>query len=288
MDRNENSLMHGSQQQLQVVGDQPELGTAVAVESLDLVYTSRAATFHALSEIDLEVRQGEFLSLVGPSGCGKSSLVNVIAGLQSATGGNVIVNGKPVTEPITDIGIVFQEHLLLPWRTALQNVTLQAEIRGLPKGELRERAQELLELVGLGGAEEKLPHEMSGGMRQRCSVVRALVHSPSLLIMDEPFGAVDALTRDQLGMDLLRLWSETRPTVIFVTHSIEEAVMLSDRICVMDKNPGRIIETIPVGLGRPRVMEIRDSAEFRQITRQVRAMLETTAMQDTTGNDERP
>lgn len=268
--------MHGSNDQLRVADDTAARSTAVAVESLDLVYSSRAATFHALSDINLDVRQGEFLSLVGPSGCGKSSLVNVIAGLQSATSGQVLVGGRPVTEPITDIGIVFQEHLLLPWRTALQNVTLQAEIRGLDKDRLRARAMELLELVGLAGAERKLPHEMSGGMRQRCSVVRALVHAPPLLIMDEPFGAVDALTRDQLGLDLLRLWAETRPTVIFVTHSIEEAVMLSDRICVMDKNPGRIVETIPVELERPRDMALRDTTEFRQITRHVRAILETT------------
>ena len=218
--------------------------------------------FRALKEVTVDVRAGEFVSVVGPSGCGKSTLMLMVAGLLERSRGDILIEGRPVTKPVTDVGIAFQDHLLLDFRTALQNVTLHADIRKLPKREIEERARELFEQLRLAPAMDKYPRQLSGGMRQRVSLIRTLVHDPSLLLMDEPFGALDALTRLQVRTDLEALWLRRRPTVLFITHSVEEAVGLSDRILVMSPSPGEVVEEIEVALPRPRPIVLGDVPEF--------------------------
>jgi NitT/TauT family transport system ATP-binding protein len=218
--------------------------------------------FLALKEIDMNIEPGEFISVVGPSGCGKSTLMLMVAGLLGRSRGDIVVGGKSVTRPITDVGIAFQDHLLLDFRNAMDNVTLQAEIRGLDKKIIESRARELFEQLRLTHAMEKYPRQLSGGMRQRVSLVRTLVHDPSVLLMDEPFGALDALTRLQVRMDLEALWQRRRPTVLFITHSVEEAVGLSDRIFVMSPTPGEVVDEIKVNLPRPRPIVLGDAPEF--------------------------
>jgi NitT/TauT family transport system ATP-binding protein len=218
--------------------------------------------FHALKEINMDIKPGEFISVVGPSGCGKSTLMLMVAGLLKRSRGDIAVEGKSVTKPITDVGIAFQDHLLLDFRSAMDNVTLQADIRGLPKKKIESRARELFEQLRLTHAMEKYPRQLSGGMRQRVSLVRTLVHDPSVILMDEPFGALDALTRLQVRMDLEALWLRRRPTVLFITHSVEEAVGLSDRIFVMSPSPGEVVDEIKVDLPRPRPIVLGDAPEF--------------------------
>lgn len=218
--------------------------------------------FRALKEINAEVAAGEFVSVVGASGCGKSTLMLMVAGLLSRTTGTITVGSKQVTKPITDVGIAFQDHLLLDFRTAFKNVMLHADIRGLPRKQLEERAHELFAQLNLEQAANKYPRQLSGGMRQRVSLIRSLVHDPSLLLMDEPFGALDALTRLQVRTDLEALWMRRRPTVLFITHSVEEAVGLSDRILVMNPSPGEIIDDIRIELPRPRPIVLGDAPEF--------------------------
>src|SRR5690606_12549528 len=188
---------------------------------------------HALSDINLNVRPGEFVSVLGPSGCGKSTLMMLISGLMSATSGRITVGSKHINAPNAEAGVVFQQDVLLEWRSALQNIMIQAEIRKSNLGEARERAMQLLKMVSLQGFEDSYPKELSGGMRQRVSICRALLHKPPLLLMDEPFGALDAMTRDQLQIDLQRLCADNDVTVLFITHSITEAIFLSDRVVVM-------------------------------------------------------
>ena len=218
--------------------------------------------FLALKEVSVDIEAGEFISVVGPSGCGKSTLMLMVAGLLKRSRGDIVVAGKSVTKPITDIGIAFQDHLLLEFRSAIANVTLQAEIRGLPKKKIETRAKELFQQLRLTQAMNKYPRQLSGGMRQRVSLVRTLVHDPSVLLMDEPFGALDALTRLQVRMDLEALWLRRRPTVLFITHSVEEAVGLSDRVLVMSPSPGEVVEQIKVDLPRPRPIVLGDSPQF--------------------------
>jgi NitT/TauT family transport system ATP-binding protein len=218
--------------------------------------------FRALKPIDAEIEAGEFISVVGPSGCGKSTLMLLVAGLLRRSRGEIRVDGQLVTKPITDIGIAFQDHLLLEFRTAIENVLLQADIRRLPRGNVQARAEELFEQLRLTHAMRKYPRQLSGGMRQRVSLIRTLVHDPSVLLMDEPFGALDALTRLQVRMDLEALWLRRRPTVLFITHSVEEAVGLSDRILVMSPSPGEVVEEIRVALPRPRPIVLGDAPEF--------------------------
>jgi NitT/TauT family transport system ATP-binding protein len=218
--------------------------------------------FLALKEVSAEIRAGEFLSVVGPSGCGKSTLMLMVAGLLKRSSGDIVVGGNTVTKPITDVGIAFQDHLLLEFRTALDNVTLHADIRGLPRKKVEARAKELFAQLRLTQAMHKYPRQLSGGMRQRVSLIRTLVHDPSLLLMDEPFGALDALTRLQVRTDLEALWLRRRPTVLFITHSVEEAVGLSDRILVMSPSPGEIVDEIRVELPRPRPIVLGDVKEF--------------------------
>ncbi len=220
----------------------------------------------ALEDVSLTIEPGEFVSVLGPSGCGKSTLVRIVAGLLPATEGQVRIGGRPVSGPHTEIGIVFQSPVLLEWRTVLGNVLLQAELRGLPVESYRPRAEELLAMVGLSECHDHRPHQLSGGMRQRTSICRALVHDPPLLLMDEPFGALDALTREQMRIDIERLWLATGKTVIFITHSVDEAVLLSDRVVVLSPRPGRVERIIPIHLPRPRGLEARKSAGFTAIT----------------------
>ena len=233
-----------------------------------MTYQAASGPVQALAGISLSVDAGEFVSLVGPSGCGKSTLLRIVAGLRPATSGTVSVDGREVTKPIPDIGMVFQAPILLKWRSILENVLLPAELAGKDAGKLRGRALELLEMAGLGGFGEKLPRELSGGMQQRASLCRALLLDPPLLLMDEPFGALDAMTRDDMALELLRIWGErdlpreARKTVLFVTHSIAEAVFLSDRVVVMSARPGRIAADLRIDLPRPRTVELRATEAF--------------------------
>jgi len=218
--------------------------------------------FLALKEVSVEIDAGEFVSVVGPSGCGKSTLMLMVAGLLKRTRGDIVVGGARVTKPITDVGIAFQDHLLLEFRTALANVTLHADIRKLPRKAIDARARELFAQLRLTQAMDKYPRQLSGGMRQRVSLIRTLVHDPPLILMDEPFGALDALTRLQVRTDLEALWLRRRPTVLFITHSVEEAVGLSDRILVMGPSPGEVVDEIRIDLPRPRPIVLGDIRQF--------------------------
>jgi NitT/TauT family transport system ATP-binding protein len=245
--------------------DQPYL----SLQGLSMIYASRDGPVRALDQVSVRARRGEFLSVLGPSGCGKSTLLMIAAGLLRPSGGTVSIDGGLVTSPRTDIGIVFQSPVLLEWRTALGNVMLQAEAKRLERTAAERRARELLGAVGLGGFEDKYPHELSGGMRQRVSLCRALIHNPNQLLMDEPFGALDALTRDQLVLDLQQIWNERRMTVLFITHSVPEAVFLSDRIMVMTPRPGRVDRMIGIDLPRPRTLAMRETPEFASYSREI-------------------
>ena len=234
------------------------------------VFESDRGDVQALTEINLTVRAGEFVSIIGPSGCGKSTLLKCIAGLEQLSSGILKVRGQPVTRSPDDMGVVFQRDLLVDWRTILDNVLLIAEFRRVDMVKARARALELLSLFGLDDYADRRPWELSGGMRQRASICRALVDDPRLLLMDEPFGALDAMTRDQLNVELQRLWLGTHKTVLFITHGIAEAVFLSDRVAIMSRNPGRIIEIVDIDLPRPRPLAIRDTPEFTRYTAHLR------------------
>jgi NitT/TauT family transport system ATP-binding protein len=218
-------------------------------------YDTKSGAVEACSEVTLDVRRSEFVAIVGPSGCGKTTILKMVAGLVPYTSGTITVGGRRVDRPLTDVGVVFQESILLDWRNVLSNVMLQIEIRGVDREVHEPVARNLLKATGLEGFEEKKPYELSGGMRQRVSICRALVHDPPLLLMDEPFGALDALTREQIAMDIQRVWMEKRKTAIHITHSIPEAVLLADRVVVMSPRPGRIVEIIDVDLPRPRRLD---------------------------------
>ena len=218
--------------------------------------------FLALKEVNISIKSGEFVSVVGPSGCGKSTLMLMVAGLLERSSGDIRIGETLINSPYTDVGIAFQDHLLLEFRTAFDNVILQSEIRGLDKQKIQTRAEELFDQLRLTPAKSKYPRQLSGGMKQRVSIARTLVHSPSVLMLDEPFGALDALTRLEVRTDLEALWLEERPTVLFITHSVEEAVGLSDRILVMSPSPGEIVDDIRVDLPRPRPIVLGESPEF--------------------------
>jgi len=248
---------------------------AVEIEKLNLVFDAGDAPVHALADVDLTVGKGEFVSLIGPSGCGKTTLLRVMADLERATSGRVRVNGMSPEAARREraYGYVFQAPALYAWRSVIRNVTLPLEIMGLAKAERLERARAVLDLVNLRGFERKFPWQLSGGMQQRVSIARALSFEPALLFMDEPFGALDEIIRDHLNEQLLRLWQGTRKTVIFVTHSIPEAVFLSTRIVVMSPRPGRVIDVIASDLPPDRALDIRESAGFAAIAQRVRAGL---------------
>ena len=242
----------------------------IQVEQLSKTFPARDGTpTVAVEKVDMNVGSSEFVSLLGPSGCGKSTMLSIIAGLLQPSSGSVRIEGRAITSPYTNIGIVFQNDLLLDWRTVLGNVLVQFEMRGQDPRPHTERARSLIASVGLAGFESKYPWELSGGMRQRVAICRALIHDPPLLLMDEPFGALDALTREQLQVDLQRIWQASRKTVVFVTHSIGEAVFLSDRVVVMTPRPGKVRQVLRIDLPRPRSLDVRDSEAFALNVRHV-------------------
>jgi NitT/TauT family transport system ATP-binding protein len=256
--------------------DRPPLPPlAVATDKLDLIYPTAGGPVHALAGIDLAIRQGEFVSFIGPSGCGKTTLLRVIADLEHATGGAITVNGVTPEQArlARAYGFVFQAAALYPWRNVLRNVTLPLEIQHMPRAERLARAEQALAQVELSSFARRFPWHLSGGMQQRVSIARALSFDPALLLMDEPFGALDEIIRDRLNEQLLALWRRTGKTVLFVTHSIQEAVFLSSRIIVMSPRPGRIIDDVPCDLPPERGLEIRDSPAFARIAHRVRAGL---------------
>jgi NitT/TauT family transport system ATP-binding protein len=252
----------------------------IGIESVHLVYATGGTLLRALEDITLTAEDGEFVAVVGPSGCGKSTLLKVVAGLLPCTSGVVRVNGRNVQGPPASIGVVFQSPLLMPWRDVLGNVLVQIEMRELPASRYRPVALELLSLVGLRGFEHAHPHQLSGGMQQRVGLCRALVHDPQLLLMDEPFGALDALTREQMAVELQRIWMERKKTVLFITHSISEAIILADRVLVMSPRPGRVLSDIKVDLPRPRRMEDGNSADFARLANEVRSYLRSSGAID--------
>ena len=237
-------------------------GSRIQGQGISKIYESKDGPVEALFPIDFEFKAGEFVSLIGPSGCGKSTLMLIVAGLLKQSTGTIFINDEPLVKPLTDAGIVFQDHLLLDFRTAIDNILLQTTVRGISKQESQERAKRLLKQLGLEGAAKRYPRQLSGGMRQRVSLARALIHDPKILLMDEPFGALDAITRTQMRHDLEALWLEKRKTVMFITHSVEEAIGLSDRVIVMSPSPGQIVEEIIVDLPRPRPVKLGEDNSF--------------------------
>jgi len=250
---------------------------AVELSRVTVRFTTDRGSVTALENIDLTVPDGGFLTLLGPSGCGKSTLLRVVSDLIQPTSGSVRILGTEASAARArrDIGFVFQDAALLPWRTALENVSLPLEVGGKNSRPGRRTPKELLELVGLSGWENALPHELSGGMRQRVSIARALVNDPRLLLMDEPFGALDEITRDRLNEELLSVWEETGTTILFVTHSIYEAAFLGQKVLLLAARPGRVRETVPVPLPSPRRIEQRESLEFIELAAHLRRVLET-------------
>ena len=253
----------------------PAAAPVIALEGVHLTYRARRGTVPALQDVGLEARPGEFIAVVGPSGCGKSTLLKLVSGLLLPTAGTVRVKGKAVTAPTPEVGIVFQSPLLMPWRSVLENVLLPIEIRGLGVARHEKAARDLLKLVGLSGFEDRAPYELSGGMQQRVGLCRALVHDPEILLMDEPFGALDAMTREQMNSELQRIWMERRKTVLLITHSIAEAVYLADRVVVMSPRPGRVVGEVAIDLPRPRTLEMTESVAFAQAANRVRRLLGT-------------
>ena len=241
----------------------------IRLKDVGKVYDSEGGEVEACADVTLDIHESEFVAVVGPSGCGKTTILKMVAGLVPYTAGEITVGGKRVERPLTEVGIVFQESILLDWRDVLSNVLLQIDIRGMPRATYEPVARHLLRSTGLEGFERKKPYELSGGMRQRVSICRALVHDPPLLLMDEPFGALDALTREQISMDIQRVWMEKRKTAIHITHSIPEAVLLADRVVVMGPRPGRIVEIIEIDLPRPRRLD-RLPARFNDYSGRIR------------------
>jgi NitT/TauT family transport system ATP-binding protein len=235
--------------------------------------------FSVLENFDLNINDGEFVSLLGPSGCGKTTFLNILAGLDKFDGGEITVNDEPLKKRSFNRGIVFQSYALLPWRTVIENLEIGLEIRHVEKKERRKIAKRYLELVGLTAFENQYPHQLSGGMKQRVAIARVLAYQPDLLLMDEPFAALDAQTRENLQIELLRIWEVDKKTIIFVTHSIDEAILLSDRVAFMSSQPGYIKEIIDIDLPRPRTEDIRNSVEFARIRKNLWGMLQDEAIQ---------
>ena len=245
----------------------------IRVQHLWMRYGGDTDGVVALADIDFTVRDGEFVAIVGPSGCGKSTLLRILAGLMPPTSGQAELAGSPIDGPRRDIGVVFQSPVLFPWRTVLANAELPVDVQGLDRKAMRAKALELLKLVGLEGFESRYPRELSGGMQQRVSLVRALIHDPALLLMDEPFGALDAMTRETMHIELQRIWMERRKTIVFITHSIAEAVFLADRLLVMTPRPGKIGAELKIDLPRPRALDVVNTEIFGSYVRQIRAAL---------------
>ena len=246
---------------------------AISVRDLSKDYGGGDDAIAALRDIDFTVGEGEFLSIVGPSGCGKSTLLKILAGLMPASHGEALLNGTPIAGPRRDIGMVFQSPVLFPWRTVLANALLPIDVQRLWRESMLERVKSLIALVGLSGFEHRYPWELSGGMQQRVALVRALIHDPALLLMDEPFGALDALTRESMNVELQRIWLDRRKTVVFVTHSTSEAVFLADRVVVMTPRPGRIGDMLKIDLPRPRTLDLMTTEAFGTYVRRIRTGL---------------
>jgi NitT/TauT family transport system ATP-binding protein len=242
----------------------------VSLSGVGKTYASARGAIPALVDINLDIRPQEFVSVVGPSGCGKSTLLKLVAGLEDISSGTALVGGKPLKGPPDRLGVVFQRDVLLDWRTILDNVLLSIEFTRKPTAAERARAVTLLNRFWLGGFEHRFPWELSGGMRQRASICRALLADPDLLLMDEPFGALDAMTRDDLNVELAQIWQDTQKTLLFITHSIVEAVFLSDRVVMMGKSPGMIVDKITIDLPRPRTLSVRDTPEFAAYVHRIR------------------
>ncbi len=245
------------------------------IESVDKIYGTRGGTITALKNVTLSIGSSQFVSLLGPSGCGKSTLLRCVAGLERPSSGRILLHGSEVLSPPKDMGMVFQRDVLLDWLTVERNILLPSKIRGLPANEWTSKARALLEVIGLTGFENRFPWELSGGMRQRVAICRALLLDPLLLLMDEPFGALDAMTRDELNLELQRIWLGNAKTVLFVTHSIPEAVFLSDRVVVMSRSPGRVVDTLTIDLPRPRPLAIRETREFGRYVSSIREIFES-------------
>lgn len=251
-----------------------QTSAALEITDLSITFASKRGRVTALEDVDLEVQSGEFITIAGPSGCGKSTLLKAVAGLTLPSAGRVRLNGEEVSAPRQDIGYVFQRAALLEWRSVRGNILLQAEMRGMDMKKAQARADELIEMTGLTGFEKALPHELSGGMQQRVSLCRALLHEPRVLLMDEPFGALDALTRERMNVELNRIWAQTGTTVLLVTHSVAEAVYLASRVVVMSPRPGRILEEHMVDLPAERgYADVLESREFARISSRVRELL---------------
>jgi NitT/TauT family transport system ATP-binding protein len=248
---------------------------AISFQDVGRKFQTREGTpLIALETVKFDVNPGEFVSLLGPSGCGKTTLLRMVAGLLSPSWGRVVVGGKEVNGPRPDFGVVFQQPLLLPWLSVLRNVLLPVDVQGRPIAEYRDNAMRLIEMVGLNGFENRYPSELSGGMQQRVALARGLIHDPRLLLMDEPFAALDALTREQMNLELQRIWSANRKTVLFVTHGIQEAVFLSDRVVVMSARPGRVSRIIDVPFERPRDPQLMGTAAFAEVAAEIRAIFD--------------
>lgn len=244
--------------------DQPAMTADIhiSIEAVTKTYQTKSGPVESLLPVDLGIRRGEFLAVVGPSGCGKSTLLKLVAGLIPATSGQITIGGRPVSQPPDGIGIVFQNSVLLPWRTVRANIMLQVEMRGLDPRKYTDTAARLLKTAGLEGFENSYPWELSGGMKQRAAICRALVHDPEVLLMDEPFGALDAMTREKMNAELQRIWAASRKTVLLITHSIPEAVYLADRVVVMSSRPGEIEAIYDIDLPRPRPLSVMGEASF--------------------------
>jgi NitT/TauT family transport system ATP-binding protein len=245
-------------------------GPLIRVRGAAKVYRAAEGDIESLRPLDFDIRDTEFLSVVGPSGCGKSTLLKLIGGLLPVSSGTIEVGGRVVDGPPAGIGIVFQSHVLLAWRTVLENIMLQIEVRRMPRAAGLQQARTLIDMVGLTGFENKYPWQLSGGMQQRASICRALVHNPAILLMDEPFGALDAMTREKMNLELQRIWAAAKKTILLITHSIPESIFLSDRVLVMTERPGAIAAIYDIPLPRPRTLDMMGTPEFASIARKIR------------------
>ena len=250
-----------------------DIQPTLVVRKVSAVFADPSGGLHALQDLSFSVAPQEFVCVLGPSGCGKTTLLRALAGLLRPTGGEIEYQGQPLDGPQAGIGLVFQKANLMPWRNVLDNIRLPLEVQGVPHPAALEQARQLAEMVGLQGFENSLPRQLSGGMAQRVALARALVQDPKLLLLDEPFGSLDALTRERMGTELLQIWQQRRKTVVMVTHSISEALLLADRVLVLSPRPGRLCLDLPVDLPRPRSEETRYLAEFSELSRQVRAAI---------------
>ncbi len=247
------------------------LSEAITVRKLTKEYATRSGRVLALEGIDFGLSEGEFVAVVGPSGCGKSTLLKILSGILAASTGEALLRGTPIAGPRKDIGVVFQSPVLFPWRSVLDNVLLPVDVQRLGRESHRRAGLDLLRLVGLDGFEHRYPWELSGGMQQRVAITRALIHDPAMLLMDEPFGALDAMTREHMNLELQRIWLEKKKTVLFITHSIPEAVFLADRVLVMTPRPGRLMEDRRIQLPRPRSLDVMSTPAFGEHVREIRA-----------------